>query len=252
MSIAVLCDFDETAAQENIAHLVLDRFGDGQWRALQQQFQDGTIRAKDYFEWPFTNINASREEMRSHVRAMGHLRHGFVELAHYCRDRAIELAIVTHGLDFYVEALLEQAGLEWLTTYAVQAHFTDDGIQYEYRHTREGCEEYGNCKCSIVDYYKANGNQVFYIGDGISDLCPARRANLVFARSRLLEECQKWGLPHVELRDCTDVIAELEQRQRATPECAEGQRPSAGVPGVSPGLTSPPLPGRERGPGGEG
>jgi 2-hydroxy-3-keto-5-methylthiopentenyl-1-phosphate phosphatase len=212
MNIAILCDFDETAAQQNVAHLVLNRFGESDWRALQQQFHEGTLRAKEYFERPFDGVTANRHEMQRHVREHGRLRDGFVELAHYCRDRGIELAIVTHGMDFYVEALLAEAGLEWLPTYAVHTTFTDAGIQYDYRFTRPNCVEYGNCKCSIVDGYKSRGRQVFYVGDGITDLCPARKADLVFARSRLLEECQAEGLPHVELRDFSDVITEMERR----------------------------------------
>ena len=212
MNIAVLCDFDETAAEQNVAHLLLHRFGDGRWQHLQRQFQEGKIRPKDYFEWPFTNIKAGREAMQSHVREQGHLRGGFVELANYCREQGVELAIVTHGLDFYVEALLEQAELQWVPSYAVHAHFTDNGIQYEYRYTREECQEYGNCKCSIVDGYKSRGHQVFYVGDGVTDLCPARQADLVFARSRLLEKCRAEGLAHTELRDFSDVLTELERR----------------------------------------
>ena len=53
---------------------------------------------------------------------------------------------------------------------------------------------------------------MFYVGDGVTDLCPARKADLVFARSRLLEECRAEGLPHVELRDFSDVVTELERR----------------------------------------
>ncbi|PKB65612.1 MAG: hypothetical protein BZY82_08030 [SAR202 cluster bacterium Io17-Chloro-G3] len=210
MSIVILCDFDETAAQQNVAHLVLNRFGNNDWQKLQQQFQAGTIRAKDYFERPFANVTTSKEEMQRHVKDQGVLREGFVELAHICKTRDIYLAIVSHGLDFYVEALLEQAGLEWVPTYAVQTHFNSKGIQYEYRYTKEDCIEYGNCKCSIVDWYKKLGKTVYYVGDGISDLCPAQRADVVFARSRLLDECRIQGLPCKELRDFYDVIAELE------------------------------------------
>ena len=212
MNIAILCDFDETAAQQNVAHIVLNRFGESDWRALQQQFHEGTLRAREYFERPFDGVTASRHEMQRHVREHGSLRDGFVELAHYCRERGIELAIVTHGMDFYVEAMLEQVGLEWLPTYAVHTTFTDAGIQYDYRYTRPSCVEYGNCKCSIVDGYRDSGHQVFYVGDGVTDLCPARQADLVFARSRLLEECRTEGLAHIELRDFSDVVTELERR----------------------------------------
>ena len=90
----------------------------------------------------------------------------------------IELAVVTYGLDFYVEALLESANLQRLPTYAVGARFSDQGIDFEYRYTRESCTEWGNCKCSVVDSYRERGYKVYYAGDGISDYCPARRAGL--------------------------------------------------------------------------
>ena len=69
----------------------------------------------------------------------------------------IELAVVTYGLDFYVEALLESANLQRLPTYAVGARFSDQGIDFEYRYTREDCTEWGNCKCSVVDGYRERG-----------------------------------------------------------------------------------------------
>ncbi|MBI4311198.1 MAG: MtnX-like HAD-IB family phosphatase [Chloroflexi bacterium] len=210
MNIAVLCDFDDTTAVENVAHLVLDRFAQDEWRALVKQFHEGAIIPKEYFERPFQSVRAGKEAMQAHVRATAHLRDGFGEMARYCRQRGIEVAIVTHGLDFYVEALLEREGLDWITTYPVGAKFTGQGIQFEYRYTRAGCDDWGNCKCSVVDRYLERGKRVFYVGDGVSDYCPAKKAELVFARAKLLELCRKDGLPYRELREFGDVVRELE------------------------------------------
>ena len=99
MNIAILCDFDETAAQQNVAHIVLNRFGESEWRALQQQFHEGTLRAREYFERPFDGVTASRDEMQRYVREHGSLRAGFVDLAHYCRERGIEPSDSLRGLN---------------------------------------------------------------------------------------------------------------------------------------------------------
>lgn len=210
MSVAVLCDFDDTAAEQNVAHLLLDRFkGDG-WRRLLKRFRDGTIPPKEYFEAPFRAIAATRREMQTHVREAASLRYGFAELADYCARNGVELAIVTHGLDFYVQALLEHNGLGWVPTYPVNAHFTPAGIRFEYRYTKPGCQEWGNCKCTVVERYAKAEYRVLYVGDGASDFCPARKADLVVARTGLLEMCREEGLLHHELRDFTDVIKALE------------------------------------------
>ena len=217
MNIAILCDFDETVAEQNIAHVILKRFGKNGWRTLQQQFREGTIHAKEYFELSFDGLATSRHEMQLHVRKHGVLRNGLTQFSNYCREKGIELAIVTHGLDFYVDALLDEAGLGWLPTYAVEAIFTENGLQYGYHYTKPICTEYGNCKCLIIEQYRSNGNKVVYIGDGISDLCPALQADFVFARSLLLEECQAKGITHMELHDFSDVITALE-RHKIIPE----------------------------------
>ncbi len=209
-NIAVLCDFDDTTAVENVAHLVLDRFAREEWRHLVSQFREGTIIPKDYFEQPFKSVKETRETLKAHVRDNAHLRDGFVEMAHYCRSKEIDLAIVTHGLDFYVEALLEREDLGWVTTYPVNSQFTDKGIRFIYNYTKPGCDEWGNCKCSVVDRYLTAGKRVFYVGDGASDFCPAKKAELVFARSHLLDMCRRDNLPHRELRDFSDVVRELE------------------------------------------
>ena len=201
MKLAILSDFDDTAAQQNVAHLVLDRFSETDWRPLLDMFHQGSIKPKDYFEMPFRPITAAKHDMQAYVRETARLSPGFPELADFCMDGGIELAVVTYGLDFYVEALLETADLQRLPTYAVGAKFSDQGIEFDYRYTRKDCTEWGNCKCSVVDGYRDRGYQVYYAGDGISDYCPARRADFIFAKSRLLDMCLKESLPNRELRD---------------------------------------------------
>ena len=130
------------------------------------------------------------------------LRGGFRELAAYCSANDIELAIVSHGLDFYVEALLENADLKHLPYFAVQTGERQGRPTFEYNFAREDCPwSPGNCKCHVVEEYQERGHRVLYAGDGLSDTCPARLADFVFARDGLLSFCQAQGLPHRELED---------------------------------------------------
>ena len=39
------------------------------------------------------------------------------------------------------------------------------------------------------------------VGDGASDFCAATRADLTFAKSRLLDHCAVLGIPHRPIRD---------------------------------------------------
>ena len=216
---AVLCDFDDTMVVENVAELLLQHFSDdGIWPELRRQARDGLITFKDYQERSFRSIGASQEDMKTVVKAKATLRPHFKEMWQYCRSENIPLAVVTVGLDFYVEAVLEREGLTDVPCYAVKTSFSAQGITYEYPNVwdgsgasnRDSCLTWGNCKCSVLGMHMRKGHSIFYVGDGRSDFCPSSLADRVCARGPLAQYCREQRLPYIEFRDFQDVIKALQ------------------------------------------
>jgi 2-hydroxy-3-keto-5-methylthiopentenyl-1-phosphate phosphatase len=54
------------------------------------------------------------------------------------------------------------------------------------------------------------GEPLVYIGDGVSDRCAARMADLVFARADLARDLAADGLPFVRFEDFVEVRERLE------------------------------------------
>ena len=208
---AVLTDFDDTAAVENVAELLLNRFADPSWRDVRRRFWDGDFTLKEYQEIAFNSIRASRSDMADYVRQNAHLRPYFGELWDYCREREVPLAVVSAGLDFYVEALIKGSGLTQVPVYAVETDFTPEGISYEYRFVRPGMERMGNSKGLIVEQFREKGYYIIYIGDGMSDFEAAERADLVFAHRSLAEECSRTGIPFRHFEDFRDVLTAVQE-----------------------------------------
>jgi 2-hydroxy-3-keto-5-methylthiopentenyl-1-phosphate phosphatase len=218
--MVILCDFDDTAADRNVATLLLDAFPKGpftqtspRWRDLHSQYLNAEITLAEYQEHAFTGMPASRERQAAYAREHASLRPGFRELAGYCAVNDIELAIVSHGLDFYVEAVLEAADLGHLPIFAVETSDSEaGGTTFAYPFARDECAwAPGNCKCSIVEEYRERGHRVLYAGDGLSDTCPAKQADFVFARDGLLHFCEAHDLPHRELTDFNVILDYLEE-----------------------------------------
>ena len=202
-----------------MAELLLEHFGDdGIWRDLKRQSHENLIAFRDYQERAFRSTSASRQEMVALVQDKATLRPYFKELWQYCQDNGLPLAIVTVGLDFYVDALLEREGLGGVVRFAVKTSFTPQGIAYEYPHPWDGsgaspfdvCNQWGNCKCSVLSKYRQGGHSIFYVGDGRSDFCPASIADRVFAHDRLAKLCREHQVPYTEFHDFLDVIHGLE------------------------------------------
>jgi 2-hydroxy-3-keto-5-methylthiopentenyl-1-phosphate phosphatase len=213
----ILSDFDDTAAEQNVATLLMGRFppldSSGtplDWQDMHRQFLAKDLTLKEYQEAAFSGLHVNRDQQAEYVRQQASLRAGFKELAAFCLDHNIHLAINSYGLDFYVEALLSEHGLNQIPFYSTETTISSDETAFAYTFPREGCEAWGNCKCRVVEGYQTQGHQVIYAGDGISDTCPASKADFVFARSTLLGFCQNWDVEHQELTDFQDMITYLQ------------------------------------------
>tara|TARA_B100000029_G_scaffold106879_2_gene97662 strand:- start:34643 stop:35308 length:666 start_codon:yes stop_codon:yes gene_type:complete len=209
----VLSDFDDTAAHQNVAELLLKTFGDSSWETIRAQFRNGDLTLKDYQEIVFRNISVDIPTMQQHVRENASLRPYFGELAEYCCVNNFPMAIVSQGLDFYIEALIQGEGYSSIPIFAVNTSINEKGISYQYNYVRPGNESQGNSKGLIVNNYQKKGHTVYYIGDGRSDFEAALEADVVFAHSVLAEECQRKNIPFIPFRDFGDVLRTLQCNQ---------------------------------------
>ena len=209
--LAVLTDFDDTAAEQNVAELLLRRFGEPSWEDVRARFRAGELSLKDYQEIAFRDVTAGKDTMAAYVKDNANLRPHFGEMLSYCRSRDIPVAVVSHGLDFYIEAVLRSEGVEGVPVFSVATSFAEDGIRYSYPFPYPGEEHRGNSKGIIVDRYRSEGRFVIYAGDGRSDLEPAERADLVFAHLVLAEECASRNIPFRPFRDFGDVLTAVRE-----------------------------------------
>ena len=190
---------------------MLTRFGDDALRRLREQYRKNGLTLREYQEEAFSRLGVGRDVLQKTVREEATLRPYFKELLQFCRTHHVPLAVLSHGLDFYVEALLEREGMGDVPYYAVSTRFTPRGMDFIYSHIRECCEPWGNCKCVVVESYKSRGHFVVYVGDGRSDFCPASKADIVFARSYLAEYCKEKGVRYQPFQDFKGVLQALQE-----------------------------------------
>ena len=203
---AFLTDFDDTAAVQNVAELLLHRFGAENWTEVRQQFREGDLTLKEYQEITFREIRGDRASMQHYVREHATLRPWFPELYQFCNTRGIPLAVVSQGLDFYISALLERYGFGDVPIYAVDTSFQDGVISYHYNHPYPGMESQGNSKAFVVEQFQQDGYYVVYAGDGFSDLEASRQADLVFAHRTLARYCDEEGSPYTPFEDYKSAL----------------------------------------------
>jgi 2,3-diketo-5-methylthio-1-phosphopentane phosphatase len=205
--VALLVDFDDTAAEQNVAETLLKEFGGDGWQGFRESFRNGTMNLRHYQEKAFNEIESSLDEMGTVIAELAWLRSGFQELYTYCVSNDIQLSIVTNGLEFYVDSLLKKAQLRNIPSYSIGVTGQPKHLEYSYPYATDECWEWGNCKCKVLFEHRAGGTKIVYAGDGRSDLCASQQADYVFARSTLLEHCKQLGLTHQEFADFHDVLS---------------------------------------------
>jgi 2,3-diketo-5-methylthio-1-phosphopentane phosphatase len=205
----VVFDFDETAAVQNVAHMLLAAFAEGRDKPHVEAMRAGRMSFRVYQEMAFNETRATLAEMADHVREHAVLRPGFVDAVHAARDAGADVGVASAGLDFYIRAALDEAGIGWLPVTSVRAsrEGREEPLRYDYAAGREGCaNKWATCKCAVIEAARTAGRRVIFAGDGTrSDSCAAAKADVVFARARLLEHCQAAGIKAHEFEDFTSL-----------------------------------------------
>lgn len=208
----MLVDFDDTAAAQNVAELLLHRFGAPSWTVVRERFRQGELTLKEYQEITFHEMAADKSEMQAYVREHACFREHFVELARFCKERSTPICILSQGLDFYIRALLDSTDFPTLPVHAVRAEFDEmDGriVGYAYDFAYPNAPELGNSKALMVRRFQENGYHVFFAGDGRSDFEAGEVADTVFAHRQMAEMCDDAGIPYIPFTDFGPVLDSL-------------------------------------------
>lgn len=214
MKTLVQCDFDATLTIGEVSHTLLETFAEGDWKAIQTDYYAGRITVEECNTWQFAMIRISPERLRDFLINSGKvvLRPGVRDFFRYVRERGWQLSIISNGLRFYIETILENLGLSGIEVIAAETEFLPDGLKLTY-HGTNGTTVMSGFKAARAEQQRLQGyDRVFYLGDGMADLPPARHAGHVFATGMLLQKCREENLPHTEFKDLFDVISYFESR----------------------------------------
>jgi len=209
----VICDFDDTATDGNVARMLFARFGGEETGHHERDFRAGKTSFREYQERAFRSVGASLDEMAAYAADHARLRPGFAETVQAARRAGGRFEIVSSGLDFYVSAVLQRHGFPDIPIVAVRTRAPDPGsasIRYDYPGGQDSCRgDWGVCKCKAVEAARRSGEVVF-VGDGLrSDACAAEKASKVFGRRLLIDHCRRKGIPATPFEDLFPVARYL-------------------------------------------
>ena len=206
----ILVDFDGTACLHDVGEHLLVEFGDPSWPEYDDRVDRGEMGLREAADRQVELLDGSREVMLAFALRHCPLDPTFPPFVGWAERAGVPLTLVSDGFGFYVEPILETAGLGRLQ--ALSNRMLSDGDDHRLLrpHGHPVCVGCGTCKMNAVLAAREHG-PVAFVGEGQSDRYGALYADVVFAKDALVEIARADGVPFLPWDTFDDVRTALEE-----------------------------------------
>jgi 2-hydroxy-3-keto-5-methylthiopentenyl-1-phosphate phosphatase len=210
-ALKIFCDFDGTVCRSDVRSLLFRTFGNETAREADELWLKGEISSQECIRRECASVkNIVKKEWDALIDRQ-EVDPSFLPFIRFCRERNIEIDILSDGFDYYIRRILERHDLDFIPVFANGLHIEDTILQPSFPHLNPNCERSANCKGTHVLTRAADGQLRVFIGDGYSDRCAADYADIVFAKRRLIGYCRDENISYFEYNDFRDVQERVEQ-----------------------------------------
>ncbi|MFC2002774.1 MtnX-like HAD-IB family phosphatase [Chloroflexota bacterium] len=201
-------DFDGTIATDNISLLIREKFAICDWQRIEANYVRGKLSVEESNKRQYALVKEPRDKLVAFAQKNTEVRAGFLEFIHYCQAANIGFVIVSSGLDFYIQAVLNKIGAPDMELHCGQTTFSQDGITVSYIGPHGDTVAKG-FKGQYLAWLKQQSDTITYIGDGLSDFEAACAADYVFAIGTLHRLLEANSVSHYTFSNFHDIMHQI-------------------------------------------
>ena len=207
----VFFDFDNTITAWDVIDDMLTRFScDDAWKELETKWTRGEISAKACLERQMEGLRLNPCALDDYLATIA-LDPSFKALLQMLDSQGIEIVILSDNFDYLIDRILSCHGIRKVQVVANKISFDDDRLVPSFPYQSKHCTRCAHCKGETMLTRLPSHSTSVYLGDGLSDVCPAKRAHIVFAKDNLLAYLKGRALPHIPFKTLSDVIGYFEK-----------------------------------------
>ncbi len=206
----VFVDFDGTITKVDVGNAFFRKFGDEE-KSLKAvaRWKSGDLSGSALLLEEAGYVNVTREEAVEFCRKC-EIDPSFKEFLGFCRENGIDIAILSDGLDFYITEILRANHIEGIEYFSNRVRFDSGKISVELPFESD-CTKCANCKGFHILTRTGPDDVVIYVGNGFSDRCAVKYADIVFAKDDLLKYCEENNITYYPFGSFLDVISRLKK-----------------------------------------
>ena len=182
---------------------VIERFSvTTAWREWEAAWQEGRMTTLDCLRRQIGDLRVTSAELLRFVSSVT-IDPAFAEIVAWAARNQVDLTIVSDNFSLLIHEILRCSGLPPIPVFANELTFRDDQPEAHFPLRDPACARCAHCKAQHL--HGIAGRPRIYVGDGLSDVCPALVADIVFAKDSLAAEMTRRGLPFRPFRSLSDV-----------------------------------------------
>jgi 2-hydroxy-3-keto-5-methylthiopentenyl-1-phosphate phosphatase len=218
MTPMLFLDFDGTTSSRDAVDLILEKFADARWLAVEEDWRAGLIGSRECLARQMALVRALPREL-DELLASIELDAGLCALLETCARLDVAVSVVSDGFDYCIRRIL-RAGATRVVRLVRDvrvcashlAHAGGGRWRAEFPYFRTTCAHgCATCKPAVMNLLNAHDAPAIFVGDGLSDRYAAGEADLVFAKKSLARFCGEQAIGFVPYESLAEVAARLEE-----------------------------------------
>ncbi|MCK9572300.1 MAG: MtnX-like HAD-IB family phosphatase [Candidatus Omnitrophica bacterium] len=207
----IFFDFDNTIATCDVFDNMLLLFScDDRWVELEKRWKSGRIGSKTCLEGQLRGMRFNQKALDAYLRKIK-LDPYFKRLYKFLAVKKAKTIILSDNFDYILNKTLGYNGIRKPKIYANKLKFSRKNIVTDFPFKNKDCQICAHCKTKNLLLNSKPDSVIIYIGDGASDVCPAKYANLVFAKDSLLRHFKDNKLDCLAYHNLKDVFIYLQR-----------------------------------------
>jgi 2-hydroxy-3-keto-5-methylthiopentenyl-1-phosphate phosphatase len=217
----VFCDFDGTISVIDTGIAVIDALNLEKAWDLEHVWRRGEIDSMQCLAGQWAMVDLPPEELYALLDSFP-LHEDFRDFVSFLEERRAHIVVVSDGLDLYLDRMLARLGLtacdgervldrqyDCIPRFVNHGTIDEGGVTVSFPYRTPVCAQCGNCKLHHLFELRPHFSRILYVGDGHSDMCPAKYADVLFARSHLAEDAARRGMPYFPFESFDDIMQVL-------------------------------------------
>lgn len=201
----VFFDFDNTITTKDVLDDVIQHFSkDDGWMRLEEKWRANKIGSRECLKGQMQGMRARRKELDEYLMKVK-IDPYFKALLKFLSSKNIAAMILSDNFDYILKRILKNNNINNVKVYSNRLKIIDNRLSPSFPYSNSDCGDCGHCKKTTLLNNMNDGMTSVYIGDGLSDACVSRGADIVFAKGYLKKHCKNNGIAHIPFNELKDV-----------------------------------------------